>query len=255
MIRIVDLSAPITVESAGDARVSAQHDRVLRPRGGRRRSSRCSTACRRACCGAGRGGRASSSRSARTTRRTSTRPTITTRSIHGQPGRDNRRVPLERFIGPAVVLDFTDREDGEAIDVDDMRPRSGTSRPRARAGRHRADAHRSRCVLRPARTTCDRGPGVTAAATRWLYDRGVRVMGIDAWGWDRPLQMQAGRGARARRAGCLLGGPSGRSDVFADRAARQPRSDARGRVHGRLLPAAARARERRARPRRRHLPD
>jgi kynurenine formamidase len=36
-----------------------------------------------------------------------------------------------------------------------------------------------------------RGPGVTAEATRWLYDRGVRVMGIDAWGWDRPLQMQA----------------------------------------------------------------
>ena len=35
------------------------------------------------------------------------------------------------------------------------------------------------------------GPGVTAAATHWLYDRGVRVMGIDAWGWDRPLWMQA----------------------------------------------------------------
>ena len=41
-----------------------------------------------------------------------------------------------------------------------------------------------------------RGPGVTADATRWLYDRGVRVMGIDAWGWDQPLWMQAER-ARA----------------------------------------------------------
>ena len=37
----------------------------------------------------------------------------------------------------------------------------------------------------------DRGPGVTAEATTWLYERGVRVMGIDAWGWDRPLRMQA----------------------------------------------------------------
>jgi hypothetical protein len=37
----------------------------------------------------------------------------------------------------------------------------------------------------------DRGPGVTYEATRWLYDRGVRVMGIDAWGWDRPLRMEA----------------------------------------------------------------
>jgi kynurenine formamidase len=32
---------------------------------------------------------------------------------------------------------------------------------------------------------------VTAAATRWLYERGVRVMGIDAWGWDGPLHLQA----------------------------------------------------------------
>jgi kynurenine formamidase len=35
------------------------------------------------------------------------------------------------------------------------------------------------------------GPGVTVAATRWLWERGVRVMGIDAWGWDAPLHMQA----------------------------------------------------------------
>ena len=35
------------------------------------------------------------------------------------------------------------------------------------------------------------GPGVTAGATRWLYERGVRVMGIDAWGWDAPLHLQA----------------------------------------------------------------
>jgi kynurenine formamidase len=36
-----------------------------------------------------------------------------------------------------------------------------------------------------------RGPGVDAEATRWLFERGVRVMGIDAWGWDAPLHMQA----------------------------------------------------------------
>ncbi len=36
-----------------------------------------------------------------------------------------------------------------------------------------------------------RGPGVTAEATHWLFDRGVRVMGIDAWGWDVPLNLEA----------------------------------------------------------------
>ncbi len=36
-----------------------------------------------------------------------------------------------------------------------------------------------------------RGCGVTAEATRWLFEQGIRVMGIDAWGWDQPLNMQA----------------------------------------------------------------
>ncbi len=36
-----------------------------------------------------------------------------------------------------------------------------------------------------------RGPGVSAEATRWLFEHGVRVMGIDAWGWDAPLDVQA----------------------------------------------------------------
>src|ERR687894_759545 len=44
-----------------------------------------------------------------------------------------------------------------------------------------------------------RGPGVTAEATRWLFDRGVRVMGVDAWGWDAPLRLQA-EAAREREA-------------------------------------------------------
>jgi len=33
--------------------------------------------------------------------------------------------------------------------------------------------------------------GVTTEATGWLYDQGVRVIGIDAWGWDAPLDRQA----------------------------------------------------------------
>ena len=33
------------------------------------------------------------------------------------------------------------------------------------------------------------GPRVSAEATRWLWERGVRVMGIDAWGWDAPLYL------------------------------------------------------------------
>jgi kynurenine formamidase len=28
---------------------------------------------------------------------------------------------------------------------------------------------------------------MTRTATVWLIDKGCRVMGIDAWGWDRPF--------------------------------------------------------------------
>jgi hypothetical protein len=35
------------------------------------------------------------------------------------------------------------------------------------------------------------GCGVSAEATHWLIDRGVKVMGIDSWGWDIPLPVQA----------------------------------------------------------------
>jgi kynurenine formamidase len=45
------------------------------------------------------------------------------------------------------------------------------------------------------------GPGVTADATRWLHAQGVRVMGIDAWGWDRPLWMQAEDAKKAGKPG------------------------------------------------------
>ena len=34
----------------------------------------------------------------------------------------------------------------------------------------------------------DIGTGMSAEATEWLIDQGIRVMGIDSWGWDLPLK-------------------------------------------------------------------
>ena len=31
------------------------------------------------------------------------------------------------------------------------------------------------------------GCGMTRESTLWLVEQGVRVMGVDAWGWDRPF--------------------------------------------------------------------
>jgi len=120
--------------------------------------------------------------------------------IAGERARTIDELPLEWFFAPGVVLDYHGRDDGETIDISDLEAGLDASGHDLAAGD---------IVL--LRTGCDvyydepdymvRGPGITADATRWLYDRGVRVMGIDAWGWDRPLPLQAEEALASRRTG------------------------------------------------------
>jgi kynurenine formamidase len=111
-------------------------------------------------------------------------------TIQGAPAQTIEQLPLERFFAPGVVVEASARADGDALTVQDMRQGIAAAghelRPHdivlVRTGR---DVHYGQPDY------IHKGPGVTAQATRWLYDQGVRVMGIDAWGWDRPLALQA----------------------------------------------------------------
>jgi kynurenine formamidase len=117
--------------------------------------------------------------------------------IQGRRAATIDELPLEWFFADGVVLDMTAKADGEKVEVGDVD--SALS-----AIGH--DLKPLDIVL--VRTGRDafygqpdyvwRGCAVTAEATRWLYERGVRVMGIDAWGWDGPLDRQA-KEALARR--------------------------------------------------------
>jgi len=110
--------------------------------------------------------------------------------VGGEPAQTIDRLPLEWFFAPGVVCDFSDRADGEVVEAADLE---------AELGRIGHELRPLDIVL--VRTDRDafldspdymaRGPGVSTEATRWLYDAGVRVMGIDAWGWDRPLHLEA----------------------------------------------------------------
>jgi kynurenine formamidase len=121
-------------------------------------------------------------------------------TIQGQRAATIDELPLEWFFADGVVLDMTGKADGEKVGVGDVE--SALS-----AIGH--DLKPLDIVL--VRTGRDafygqadyvwRGCAVTAEATRWLYERGVRVMGIDAWGWDGPLDRQAKEALSRREPG------------------------------------------------------
>lgn len=111
-------------------------------------------------------------------------------TIQGKPAATIDELPLEWFFRDGVKLDMTHKADGEAMTAED-----------AKAAMERAHHRLKPLDIVLVQTGCDRyygqpdymahGCGATAEATHWLYEQGVRVMGIDAWGWDRPLHLQA----------------------------------------------------------------
>jgi kynurenine formamidase len=111
-------------------------------------------------------------------------------TIGGERAQTIDELPLEWFHAPGVVLDFTAKADGDAVTVAEVDAELG------RVGHDLRPldivlVHTGRDAYYGEVDYMARGPGVTAEATRWLFDRGVRVMGIDAWGWDAPLHLQA----------------------------------------------------------------
>jgi kynurenine formamidase len=111
-------------------------------------------------------------------------------TVAGRPAQRIDELPLEWFYGPGVRVDFTGRADGEAITAAEMRAALDAAGHQLAAG-DIVLVQTGRDAFYGARDYMERGPGVTVEATRWLYERGVRVMGIDAWSWDRPLRLEA----------------------------------------------------------------
>ncbi|MCW3021789.1 MAG: cyclase family protein [Conexibacter sp.] len=121
-------------------------------------------------------------------------------TIAGRPARRIDELPLEWFFAPGVVLDMTHKADGD--------PMTAAEAEAALDAAGHALAPGDIVLVRTGRDRfygeldyMSREPGVTAEATRWLHARGVRVMGIDAWGWDAPLHLQAAEAKERGEAG------------------------------------------------------
>lgn len=104
----------------------------------------------------------------------------------GKPARTIDQVPLEWCYGDGVVLDFSHKRRGEAISVPDVQQaldKIGYKLKPYDIVLIRTDTYKH--FGEPGYEHMH--PGMSPEATRWLIDQGIKVMGIDAWGWDRPF--------------------------------------------------------------------
>lgn len=110
--------------------------------------------------------------------------------IGGTPAQTIDELPLDWFYGPGVVVDAREKADGDPVTAGEMERLIGAAGHQLAAG-DIVLVHTGRDAFIKERDYMWRGPGVTAEATHWLFEHGVRVMGIDMWGWDAPLDGQA----------------------------------------------------------------
>jgi kynurenine formamidase len=108
----------------------------------------------------------------------------------GKPALTIDQIPLQWCFNAGVVLDFRHKPDGERITVEDVKK----------------ELDRIRYEIEPfdiilIQTGADaawgkpeylvKGAGMDRESTLFLTEKGIRVVGIDAWSWDRPLSFLA----------------------------------------------------------------
>jgi len=104
----------------------------------------------------------------------------------GKPASTIDEIPLEWCFSNGVVLDFAHKKDGERITVKDVERALEKIRYRIKP----LDIVLIRTGADHAWGTPEylvRGAGMDRESTLYLLEKGVKVVGIDAWSWDRPL--------------------------------------------------------------------
>ncbi len=108
----------------------------------------------------------------------------------GKPAKKIDEIPLEWCYGDGVVLDFHHKKAGERISAAEVESALKKINYKLKPWdivliRTDAYKHWGKPDYR------DIHPGMTRESTLWLIERGIKVMGIDAYGWDRPHKMMA----------------------------------------------------------------
>jgi kynurenine formamidase len=104
----------------------------------------------------------------------------------GKAAKTIDEVPLEWCFGEGVVIDMKHKADFDPITVEDittfLEKEKITLKPDMivliKTGRDKYMGTKDFYKI---------GTGMSAGATEWLINQGIKVMGIDQWGWDLPL--------------------------------------------------------------------
>ncbi len=108
----------------------------------------------------------------------------------GKPARTIDQVPLSWCYGDGVLLNMTHKQAGDEITVEDLQAeleRIGyTLKPYDIVLLHTGASKHFKTAGYDFKH-----PGLGRAGTEWLVDQGIRLIGIDAWGLDRPFNVMA----------------------------------------------------------------
>ncbi len=111
-------------------------------------------------------------------------------TCEGKPARTIDELPLEEFFGDGVILDMRHKEPRSGITIDDVKKALEEIDYIIKHGdivliMTGFDKH-----IYDQKYLKDQ-PGMTGEATEWLIDQGVKLMGIDAYTFDRPFGAMA----------------------------------------------------------------
>jgi kynurenine formamidase len=108
----------------------------------------------------------------------------------GKPAKTIDQIPLEWCYGDGVVLDFHHKKRGKGITAKEVEESLEEIKYQLKPFDIvliRTDAYKY--YLEPDYEFVH--SGMTAEATLFLINQGIKVVGIDAWGWDRPFDIMA----------------------------------------------------------------
>lgn len=104
----------------------------------------------------------------------------------GKKAKTIDKIPLDWFYHDGVVLDMRHKPRGSGVTVDDLKAALKKINYKLKPW-DIVMIHTGAGKLWGKTEYFDAGCGMTRESTLWLIEQGVRVMGIDAWGWDRPF--------------------------------------------------------------------